>query len=363
MNPAQPPAEEARPGEDEVRHAASKPESEPAAAVPEAQDDAADSAAPEGSLADEAPPPLGHATAHKEFTAPLDAAAERKREDDAEDVAATDTPYGEELKAAREHMGVRPADVAASLHLEEAVIRALEEGRQDKLPARVYVRGYVRAYANLLGLDPERLTGNFDSAQGAPEAATPPVGGGAGKVSRAHLSQRRAGLFLGAIVAAIVVALALTLWGVWRAFDWSFVTDPGGDGSAAPTWRSEQPQRVQREAPTTDAARTQSATAEKAPAVTDASPTAHDDDASTAQASPVARLVFTFKENSWVEVSDRTEKVYANLGKAGQSVSVSGRPPFTIAIGYAAGVELRYQGEVIALTPHTHGGVANLVVH
>ena len=315
------------------------------------------SVAPETASAEAAPASPVPASAGKEFTVPLEAAAERRRGDDAEDVdAPAEPPYGVELKAARERMGVRPADVAASLHLEESVVRAIEAGRQDELPARVYVRGYVRAYANLLGLDPDRLAVNFDSSQEAPEATAPPVVGTGTKAPRGRLSQRRAGLFLGTIVIVIVVALAFMLWGVWRSFDWSFVTDAGDEGAVAPAWRSEQAEGA------TNVPQPQAAV-EKAPTATDAPQTVPDAHAPTAQAVPVAELVFTFKEDSWVEVSDRAEQVYADLGKAGQSVSVSGTPPFTIKIGYAAGVELRYLGEVIALAPHTQGSVANLVVH
>lgn len=356
MNPAPPPAEEAPQG-DEARLAASKPESERAPAARDAQGDAAGPAAPEAAPAEAAPASPAPASAGKEFTVPPEAAAERRREDDAEDVhAPAEPPYGVELKAARERMGVRPADVAASLHLEESVVRAIEAGRQDELPARVYVRGYVRAYANLLGLDPDRLAVNFDSSQEAPEATAPPVVGTGTKAPRGRLSQRRAGLFLGTIVIVIVVALAFMLWGVWRSFDWSFVTDAGGEGAVAPAWRSEQAEGA------TKAPQPQAAIGQ-VPTATDAPQTVPDAHAPTAQAAPVAELVFTFKEDSWVEVSDRAEQVYADLGKAGQSVSVSGTPPFTIKIGYAAGVELRYLGEVIALAPHTQGSVANLVVH
>lgn len=100
----------------------------------------------------------------------------------------------------------------------------------------------------------------------------------------------------------------------------------------------------------------------------EAQPAAFQDDAPAFPAfledgSPAAELVFTFTEDSWLEVSDRTEVVYYDMGWADESVSVSGQPPFTIKIGNAAGVQVRYQGEVVALPPHTRGGVANLVVH
>lgn len=321
------------------------PASEQRPAAGAAADAAADAAA-------QAPSPaLAASTAA--FTAPLDAAAKREEKDVADDAPAPPAPYGLALKAARERMGVRPADVAASLHLEESVIRAMEEGREDELPARVYVRGYIRAYANLLGLDADQLAAQFDKLAPAHETAATPVVGAAGKRAvRADLPQRRAGVILGVVVVIIVVALAGTLWGVWRSFDWSFVTDAADEMRAAPPWRSEPSERDGSGTPT-------SASDDGRAAAADGGESARPEQASA----PVATLEFTFKENSWVEVHDRSRMVYGELGTAGESVSVAGHPPFTIAIGYAAGVELRYRGEVIALAPHTQGGVANLVVH
>jgi cytoskeletal protein RodZ len=37
----------------------------------------------------------------------------------------------------------------------------LEEGRFAELPARVYVRGFVAAYASSIGLDPNRVAGSY----------------------------------------------------------------------------------------------------------------------------------------------------------------------------------------------------------
>ena len=341
MNGPQSPPEKTPPTLEEKAHPAPD---EPKEKAPE--EPAADASA-------EAPsPPLVTTTA--EFTAPLDA-TQRKEQDVADDAPAAPAHYGLALKAARERMGVRPSDVAASLHLEESVIRAMEEGQEGELPARVYVRGYIRAYANLLGLDADRLAAEFDlSAPAAETDATPVVGNGkAGKRAvRTDFPQRRAGVFLSVVVVVIVVALVGTLWGVWRSFDWSFVTDAASEGRAAPPRRSEPAERDGSGAPT-------SAAGNEPPT----SAGSGQSDRAEQAAAPAAKLVFTFKEDSWVEVSDRTREVYAEMGAAGQSVIVAGQPPFTIAIGYAAGVELRYQGEVIALAPHTQGGVANLVVH
>ena len=451
MNPPVPPGEEAKPAEDDASTAAA-PGTDFTPGLPSAAVAAAASEPPAAPEDETAP-----ASAPREFTAPLDAAKEVQREEAAESAPATPTApstYGSNLKAARERMDVTPADIAASLHLDESVIRAVEAGEANSLPAPVYVRGYIRAYANLVGLNGDELIANYDEFNVVPEASPPPVVGGVSKSYRqANLPQRRPGLFIGAIVAVIVVALAFTLWGVWRNFDWSFVTDVAGE-PPVPAWRSERPARggvettpaptpaarsqpasapaeAQPSAPVEEqppaAAETQPSTAVEAPppapaeeqppapveepqapveaqpsAAVEAQPSApfearpsapfearpflpvapqpeapSDDPPAPASADapgedpPIptaidplaAELVFSFTEDSWLEVSDRTEIVYYDMGRAEQSVSVFGQPPFTIKIGNAAGVELRYQGEVVALPPHTRGGVANLVVH
>ena len=437
MKPPAPPGEEAKPAEDDASTAA-VPRTGFAPGLPSAAVAAAESEPP-ATPEDETAP----ASAPREFTAPLDAAKKVLREEAAESAPPTPTApstYGSDLKAARERMDVTPADIAASLHLDESVIRAVEAGEANNLPAPVYVRGYIRAYANLVGLDGNELIANYDEFNVVPEASPPPVVGGASKSYRhTNLPQRRPGLFIGAIVAVIVVALAFTLWGVWRNFDWSFVTDVAGE-PPAPAWRSERPARggVETTAAPAPAARNQPAAApveaqpsapveaepsapvqappppapvetqpstpvdaqppapaeEQPPPPVEAQPSpevearpflpvapqpaapgddlpapasadapGEDPPIPTATDPLAAELVFSFTEDSWLEVNDRTEVVYYDMGRAEQSVSVFGQPPFTIRIGNAAGVELRYQGELVALPPHTRGGVANLVVH
>ena len=45
------------------------------------------------------------------------------------------------------------AAVASALHLRPEVVEALEGGDESALPALTFVRGYIKAYARLLGLD------------------------------------------------------------------------------------------------------------------------------------------------------------------------------------------------------------------
>ena len=74
-------------------------------------------------------------------------------------------------------------------------------------------------------------------------------------------------------------------------------------------------------------------------------------------------LAFQFNEASWVEVHDGAgELIHAELGQTGQTISVQGDAPFSILVGYAAGVQMTFNGDAVALTPHTRRSVARLVV-
>jgi transcriptional regulator with XRE-family HTH domain len=66
-------------------------------------------------------------------------------------------PLGELLRCERLRRGLTVAQVAQRTRVAERHILALESGRLDGLPPRLYVRGFLEAYGALLGLDPETL--------------------------------------------------------------------------------------------------------------------------------------------------------------------------------------------------------------
>jgi hypothetical protein len=61
------------------------------------------------------------------------------------------------LRAERETLGVTVREVADTLNLSITVVQALEADAYDRLPGTVFARGYIRAYARLLDLDPVPL--------------------------------------------------------------------------------------------------------------------------------------------------------------------------------------------------------------
>lgn len=78
---------------------------------------------------------------------------------------------GQELAAARQRKGKRLSDVWLVLKIRPDQLVAIEEGRFDVLPGRVYAIGYVRSYAAYLGLDAERLVDRLKAELAGPTAA------------------------------------------------------------------------------------------------------------------------------------------------------------------------------------------------
>ncbi len=68
---------------------------------------------------------------------------------------------GAELRAARQRLGWALPDVANGLRIKLAYLEAIEEGRLSELPGNAYAVGFVRTYANSLGLDADEVSRRF----------------------------------------------------------------------------------------------------------------------------------------------------------------------------------------------------------
>lgn len=70
---------------------------------------------------------------------------------------------GHSLKVVRERRNLALTDVSARLRIRRPYLEAIEEGRFGELPGAVYVSGFLRQYAEFLGLDPEQVLKSYQS--------------------------------------------------------------------------------------------------------------------------------------------------------------------------------------------------------
>ena len=82
-------------------------------------------------------------------------------EDAHDDTGVALTTIGQDLRAARLARGEDLAKVSQILKIRKHHIEALEEDRIDALPGRTYATGFIRAYADYLGLNPNAAVERF----------------------------------------------------------------------------------------------------------------------------------------------------------------------------------------------------------
>lgn len=79
---------------------------------------------------------------------------------------------GAELRAARLRRGEDIRSIAQSLRIRRDQLEALEESRYDALPARAYAVGFVRSYAEYLGLDSRHVVERYKAELDRQEAVS-----------------------------------------------------------------------------------------------------------------------------------------------------------------------------------------------
>lgn len=331
-------------------------------------------------------------------------------------VAATRVNPGETLRQARESNGWSLAEVALKLNLTVASLGNLEAGAFDKLPGHTFARGYIRAYAKLLGMDQTVLVQQFDQYTGsdAQGSSVHSLGRIEEPVRVSHTILRIVSLLL-----LIAVIGGGFVW--WQdqaslrnkepvAMNPEHVEVEGADGTtqihpldepedqavvegqaegettlalpqgqddadaqagAEPAVPAPAPAPTAPAAPSTGSAPI--ATAPAAPSTpaptvaapaTHAAPTAPVVPTTPAAPAPVAgegQVQIQFVADCWTQITDGNGKVlFSGLKRKGDSTAVNGKPPFAVRLGYARGAQVSYNGQPVDVAPFTSGETARL---
>ena len=114
------------------------------------------------------------------------------------------------LQASRHRLGIDLAVIADTLRIRLVYLQAIEDGRYEALPGETYAVGFIRSYADQLGLDGMELVRRFKLETGSTPTVAPQL------VSFSKLV-KTLGLPIGAIVTVAVVVGGLAL-GAWFLF-------------------------------------------------------------------------------------------------------------------------------------------------
>lgn len=241
---------------------------------------------------------------------------------------------GVRLKQAREQAGLSQEEVAASLKIPLRVIRQLESGDPGQLGAPVFVRGQLRSYARLLGIDLEDQLRQNTVVAVAPSEL----------VSHTYTPRYRhvfEQVTRRAIYIVLTAAIAVPVWLATRSPHQSMVQSL--------------------EVPVTPASQGQSPAAAPAPTGVQRTPLI----ASMAPmpAATQADLSLTFTGDSWVQVigNDGSTLEKGLLG-AGQQLSYGAGEVSRVVLGNSTAVEVRQAGKTVDLTPFSRANVARFTL-
>jgi cytoskeleton protein RodZ len=281
---------------------------------------------------------------------------------------------GDILRQQRERLGLDLADVAAVLRIKPAYLAALEQGRPDELPGAVYAVGFMRAYAEHLGLDGGEILRRFKQAS-AGLTARPDLG------FPMQLGERS---MPGGGVLLVAVILAICAYGTWYYLSTDERSrpervpevpalllpkpEPGRTESAAAqaqellaALRTTAPAAGRGPSEATDsgsdlvdrpatlpAVSTPLPSPVVIPAQTAAiAPAAGPEGASNAADAP-AQIVIHAAADSWVEIRDATRSVLLRrVLKIGESYRVPDRPGLSLRTGNAGGLEVTVDGNPV----------------
>ena len=80
---------------------------------------------------------------------------------------------GDLLRSEREKKGIKKNQLAEIIKVRESVIDALENEEWDKLPARVFIKGFIRSYTIAIGYDTNKVLRQFDKCVPVKDEDTP----------------------------------------------------------------------------------------------------------------------------------------------------------------------------------------------
>lgn len=309
--------------------------------------------------------------------------------------AATARP-GQLLRAERERRELTQKEIAAQMNLQVTTIDALENDAAEHLPAATFVRGYIRSYAKIVNLDGDALVKLYDGDNATPPPEIVPE-------IKTHTQVSSNDKPVKAMTYLVTFGLVLLLI-AWLQSQYVVDKNSGTENMAVtgqemeefeelpPPTAASQPAgtpdypetpynaglilEIQEPLPeipetidgTIELPDTSELTVSGAEAPNLAPTTGRVSNITQGTSSeetpepPLAagdELQLKLVQESWIEVYDSgNNRLYLGLARPGEKIRLSGIAPFNVLLGYAPGVEVRFNGKSFDPQPHSHAGIA-----
>ena len=293
---------------------------------------------------------------------------------------------GQLLRNAREQLGWTREQVASRIHLRLTLIAAIEADTYDKNTSHTFIRGYLRAYAKLVGIPEETILAAYEKL-----GLTPPDNIDMQSFSRRSRQQANDSRLKVVTWLVILVLIGLSVAWWWQstarrsagdealaATEMSSTTDMGVTGNMpgatlAPAMEMADPAVMPAvsDAAATAVEQTVSSAAATAAPATPSSAAATDVSAEVAtsagegetvsDAATASQLKMNFTADCWLDVKDANGKtLFSGLKKANDQLVLEGSEPLKLIIGAPMAVNIEYQGKSIDMSRYNNGRTARL---
>jgi cytoskeleton protein RodZ len=291
-------------------------------------------------------------------------------ENSATNIVAAEVKIGAALRAAREQKNLTVNEAAASICLAPRQIEALENDDLSALPELPFVRGFVRSYAKLLGLDALPLLAQLPD----PYAKINPVKSVEASAVNVPFNvkkgkaRKQSNLLL---MASVAIGVSALFFALWNQFEPQVKRTPPLPSLVDDTTLN-QPIAIGATSAVTDVEPAlklvEAVNLNKSPAVENTTQSLVSSASAVVAASPSAiensmNLHLVFDEQAWLEVKNASGKILSSqLNAAGTELTFNDTPPYDLVIGNAKAVHVYRQGVVFELAKYTNaaGDVAHL---
>jgi len=292
---------------------------------------------------------------------------------------------GKTLRQLREKKNLTIAEVASQMRLDPRLIEALETENYTIFAADTYIRGYLRNYAKMLGINSDEIIAMYQTDAPPPPEIIPNVK----HPTQISSSDKPVKLF--SYLITLILVLLLIIW--WRQSDFSIIksfslkkiaettataiavepmtTTPNATGHVKENVAGGN-MKVQESVPATLELSTAVSFSQPSPTPTTMTtvPDTTTSSAVTAQSGDEEQAVpgpdsihLKLKADCWVEIRDRfNKKVYQDLARIGNDIHLNGFAPFRVELGNAQGVTLEFNDKPYDPAPVTMRGIARFTL-
>ena len=273
-------------------------------------------------------------------------------------------------------------EITEKLNLDSYLIELLENNDYEKFKVETYLKGYLRAYAKVLGIDGDRIIKLYKESNPEKE---PEILPDVKPKNQKNSGDRSVKLF--SYILGLTIVLSMLIWyqknimikpdvnenyignielnknneinGVDTSYKiiihsdyWQWPIDniseryrESGSNDQSKSLKNEKIQDELKE----DVIQEQALETEESPVY------------ETQQSADT--VVLELRGDSWVEVYDREgNRLFLDLARSGKNYIINGNSPFDILLGAANEVSVEFNGSIVNIEPYTRYGIARFTL-